>query len=227
MSQRANIFTRIFGDSLITPIKDHMSVCHETAKLLTPFFTEVFNDDFDAAHQIHLRINELEHKADTQKKEIRLHLPTGLLMAVPRSDLLELVRAQDKIANGTRDVAGLVCGRAIRIPSSLKENFDRLIEQAVGAAAALDETLHSLDTLVGSGFIQTRTRAIEAGVDLVDQRERLADDCERELRIKLFEIEDSFDPIDVMFLYTVIDQIGEVADRAQMVANRIRIIIAA
>ena len=35
------------------------------------------------------------------------------------------------------------------------------------------------------------------------------------------------DPVEVMFLYQVIDLVGEVSDRAQSVANRIRIAVAA
>ncbi|MEX0943702.1 MAG: TIGR00153 family protein [Pseudomonadales bacterium] len=226
MNQRADIFSRLFGESLISPIKKHMAVCHETAQTLLPFFAEVFRKDYDAAHQYHLKICELEQQADSIKKEVRLHLPTGLLMAVSRNDLLELIRAQDKIANRVRDVAGLVCGRGMRIPEGLESDFELCVERAIAPVRDLNDTMHNLDTLVGTGFIQSRNKAIEAGVDRIDDGERLSDQTEHHVRQRLYQIEDSMDPIDVMFLYKVIDLLGDIADRTQVVANRIRIIIA-
>ncbi|MCB1692473.1 MAG: TIGR00153 family protein [Pseudomonadales bacterium] len=168
----------------------------------------------------------MEKQADKLKKEVRLHLPTGLLLSVSRNDLLELIRAQDKIANVARDLAGLACGRAMNVPAALAEEFRRCVEQSISTVNALNDTLHNLDTLVGTGFIQSRTRAIEAGVDLVDDRERESDHQESVLRGHLFELEHGMDPVEVMFLYQLIDLLGEVADRAQVVANRIRIILA-
>lgn len=226
MNQKADIFSRLFGESLISPIKKHMAVCQETAQTLLPFFSEVFREDYAAAHQYHLKICELEQQADAIKKDVRLHLPTGFLMAVSRNDLLELIRAQDKIANRVRDVAGLVCGRAIQIPAGLEPEFQLCVERAIAPVGDLNDTMCNLDTLVGTGFIQSRNRAIEAGVDRVDDGERLSDQTEHELREQLYRVEDSMSPIDVMFLYKVIDLLGDIADRTQVVANRIRIIIA-
>ncbi len=226
MNQRLDIFSRLFGDSLITPIKHHMAICNRTAETLGPFFDAVLLDDFRLASTIQRNICELEQQADELKKNIRLQLPSGMLLSVSRSDLLELVRSQDKIANVTRDLAGLVCGRAIHFPGSLKDDIRGCVTGAIAAVQALEETLHNLDTLVGTGFIPSRMRVIEAGVDSVDDKERLSDLTESDVRHRLFEIEDEMDPIDVMFLYQVIDLIGEIADRAQAVANRIRIVIA-
>ncbi|XOV87429.1 MAG: TIGR00153 family protein [Pseudomonadota bacterium] len=226
MNQRSDIFSRLFGDSLITPIKHHMAVCNRTAETLVPFFDAVLLDNFQLASTIQHQICELEQEADVLKKHFRLQLPSGMLLSVSRNDLLELVRAQDKIANVSRDLAGLVCGRAIHFPGTIKGEIRVCIGSAVATVQALEETLNNLDTLVGTGFIPSRMRLIEAGVDSVDDKERLSDSNESEARHRLFDIENKMDPIDVMFLYQVIDLIGEVADRAQAVANRIRIVIA-
>ena len=41
---------------------------------------------------------------------------------------------------------------------------------------------------------------------------------------KLFDIEKDLPPIDVMFLYDVINKIGELADRAEQVGHRLTLI---
>jgi len=226
MSERHDMFSRLFGESLITPIKRHMAVCNNAAATLVPFFDAVLPGDFEQANRVRAEICEHERYADSIKREIRLNLPAGLLLSVSRDDLLELVRAQDKIANGCRDLSGLICGRAIRIPEGMWETFRHCVGLAVASVQALNDVIEGLDSLAGSRFMASRTRAVESGLNAVDDRERESDDCEIELRHRLFALEDSMDPVDVMFLYEVIDLVGEVADRAQVVANRLRIILA-
>jgi hypothetical protein len=42
----------------------------------------------------------------------------------------------------------------------------------------------------------------------------------------LFQIEDSLPPVDVMFLYKIIDRLGELADVSQKVGSRLLLLIA-
>ncbi len=225
MSQRYDIFSQLFGDSLVSPIKTHMSVCNQTACKLSPFLDAVINEDQRRARKVFKEICDLEHQADEQKRSIRLHLPAGMLLAVSRNDLLEWVRAQDKIANVVRDLAGVMSGRAIRIPVFLHQNMRACVDQALVTVGSLEESLTDLDTLVGTGFIPGRSSRIVSGVDKVDASERESDRLEHEAYETLFRHEDELDPIDVMFLYQIIDLVGDVSGRAQAVANRIRIAI--
>jgi len=225
MSQRYDIFTRLFGDSIVTPIKQHMAVCNETAAQLRPFFDAIIAGDDRKARESYDEICRLEHAADELKREFRLQLPTGMLLAVSRGELLEWVRAQDKIANVVRDVAGVVSGRHINLPAFLHDDLRACVDQALETVSILDETLARLDTLVGTGFIPARANLIESGVDRVDLAERASDKLERTARQTLFQHEHEMDPVEVMFLYQIIDLIGEVSGRAQAVANRIRIAI--
>jgi len=46
------------------------------------------------------------------------------------------------------------------------------------------------------------------------------------LRKMLFDIEDQYNPIDVMFLYKIIEWVGVLADQAQRVGSRIELMLA-
>ena len=46
------------------------------------------------------------------------------------------------------------------------------------------------------------------------------------MRRNLFKLEQDLPPVDVMFLYQIIDWIGDVADRAQRVGNRLEQLLA-
>ena len=107
----SNYLAGIFGSSPVAPLQEHMDKCYRCAKELIPFFEAVTRKDWDSVQQSRHKISELENEADDLKQEIRGHLPKSLFMPVPREDLLELLLVQDRIANRTRDVSGLIVGR--------------------------------------------------------------------------------------------------------------------
>ena len=52
------------------------------------------------------------------------------------------------------------------------------------------------------------------------------DDMQISLRRKLRQIEASLNPIDVMFLYKIIEWVGELADIAERVGSRLELMLA-
>ena len=117
----ANMLANIFGASPVDPLEKHIGIAYSCAKQLHDFFAASIAGDWDKAAAVRAEIENLEHAADDLKKEIRLHLPKSLFMPVPREDLLELLLVQDKIANRTKDVSGLIMGRKLQIPAPLAE----------------------------------------------------------------------------------------------------------
>ena len=61
-------------------------------------------------------------------------------------------------------------------------------------------------------------------IEKLDSLENINDQTEITLRAELFQIEKDFPPVDVMFLYDVINKIGELSDRAEQVGHRISLI---
>jgi len=53
-----------------------------------------------------------------------------------------------------------------------------------------------------------------------------SDEMQVSLRARLFEIESDLKPIEVMFLYKIIDWTGELGDIAQRVGSRLHMMIA-
>ena len=60
----------------------------------------------------------------------------------------------------------------------------------------------------------------------LDTLENRADEMEVTIRAALFALESEMPPVDVMFLYRVIDWVGDVADRAQKVGSRLELLLA-
>ncbi len=218
--------SRIFGSSPVGHILLHMERANACASKLPPLFAAAVKQDWVEVKVILDQITELEHDADSSKKNIRMHLPNALFMPVPRADLLDLVTAQDKIANRARDIAGLLLGRKMVFPPATAATFTELVNSAVDASHQANKTVSELSELFESGFRGTELDVMESMIAELDRIEHETDQIEIRLRAQLLEIEKSLPPVDVMFLYKIIDWIGELANDAQRVGRRLQLLLA-
>jgi uncharacterized protein len=221
----ANMLANIFGSSPVRPLEKHIEIAYRCAKQLHAFFIAVIADDWDTAASVRDEIETLEHKADSLKKEIRLHLPKSLFMPVPRQDLLELLLVQDKIANRTKDVSGLVLGRKMEIPSAIAEHFLDFVDRNIDAAKQARKSVRELDELFNAGFRGAEVDLVTKLIEELDSIETDTDNKQAELRAALFEIEQSLDPVSVVFMYKVIELTGEIADMAERVGRRLELLL--
>lgn len=216
----------IFGNSPVRPMQTHMEKVHTCVSQLVPFFEAVVEDNWKKAEKIQLKISELENEADVLKKALRLELPRGLMMPVSRHHLLELLTMQDKVANMAKDVAGLMLGRHMELPKQISSDFQRLVQRCVDASAQAQTTINELDELVETGFRGSEVKLVQSMIKKLDKIESDTDKIQIKIRGKLFKVEKDLPPIDVMFLYKVIEMTGDVADAAQRVGSRLQLLLA-
>ena len=220
-----NVLANIFGSSPVQPLEKHIDIAYRCAKQLRSFFAASIADDWDAATAARDEIEALEHQADDLKKEIRLNLPKSLFMPVPREDLLELLLVQDKIANRTKDVSGLVLGRKMRVPEPIAEEFLEFVDRNVDAAKQARKSVRELDELFTAGFRGAEVDLVTALLEELDRIETDTDDKQQALRASLYAIEDTLNPIDAVFMYQVIERTGEIADMAERVGRRLELLL--
>jgi predicted phosphate transport protein (TIGR00153 family) len=63
-------------------------------------------------------------------------------------------------------------------------------------------------------------------IEKLDGIESNTDNLQAEIRARIFAIENELPPIEVMFLYKVIEMTGDVADCAQNVGSRLQLMLA-
>ena len=207
------------------PLEKHVEIAYSCVRQLNGFFKAVVSDDWDKAAKFRDSIASLEHEADDLKKEIRMRLPQSLFMPVPRQDLLELLLVQDMMANRTKDVSGIVMGRKMQIPEPIAKDFLTFVGRNVDAAKQARKSVRELDELFTTGFRGAEATLVEALVEELDRIETETDDLQADLRGALFEIEDTLDPVTVIFLYQVIELTGEIADMAERVGRRLELLL--
>ena len=98
-----NPIMQMFARSPFKPMQEHIVKAQACAEQLIPFFNAVIANDWETARTTQHKIAVLEGEADRLKKDVRQHLPNSIFLPVPRTDLLELLRMQDKIANRAKD----------------------------------------------------------------------------------------------------------------------------
>lgn len=221
----SNLFN-VFGPSPIRPLEQHMRTVDECARQLHPFFEAVLDQNWPLVEQLNKKISSLEREADRIKRDLRLHLPTGLFLPVSRIDLLELLNAQDRIANKAQDIAGLIVNRRMLLPDIVIPLFLPFLECCLDAAKQARKAINELDELLETSFRGNEVKIVERMIMKLDTLEHESDSQLAAIRQAIFQLESELPPIDVIFLYKLVQWVGDLADYAQIVGGRLQILIA-
>ena len=222
----ATISSLFGGHKPFEQLQAHMRVVRECAQACNPLVEALVADDRDALKEIAKRIFDLESQADALKNEMRLNLPRSLFLPVDRRDLLDVLHTQDSIADTAEDIAGMFIARDMVVPDSMKETIVRMTDRCVSVVDLAAQIIEHLDELLEVGFRGRTADKVEALAEALNMAEDETDDLERLLSRQLFEIENTLDPVTVIFWYRIIEWIGDLADHAEKVGNNIRLIIA-
>ncbi|MFT5212010.1 MAG: putative phosphate transport protein (TIGR00153 family) [Flavobacterium sp.] len=219
------IFSQIFARSPISPIQNHMKVACAAAIKLPDYIDAVLKEDWTLAKQLGDQIIQLEGEADDVKRDIRSNLTRSMFMPVSRSDLLALLKSQDKIPNRAKDIVGLSMGRKMEFPTELVPLMHEFVTKSVESASMALSALDELDELFESGFSRSEIDFIADLITKLNTIEHETDVIARTVQQKLYSVEKTLDPIDAMFLYRLIDWIGDIADSAQSVGSKLLYLI--
>ena len=216
----------LFGSSPVSPLQAHMAKVQACIEALEPFIESALDGKWKKAEKAQIKIAKLENEADELKKTLRLNLPTGLFMAVSRRDVLEVLTMQDRIANKSKDIAGLMLGREIEFPTVMNKKILEFVKRCIDASAQAQIAINELDELVATGFRGNEIKLVSSMIKKLNKIENDTDKIQVKVRAMLFKQEKELPPIDVMFMYKVIDWIGDLADIAQRVGSRLELMLA-
>ena len=212
-------FLGMFAESPFAALQEHMDVGKKATVALQNFLSSAKASSWDTASQYRQEIVDLEHAADEIKNKIRTHLPKSLMMSVSREDLLDLVYTMDAIPNTAKDISGIIIGRHLEIPDQISNQFDSFSKGAIKAAKQASIAIEKVDEMQKSGFGSGDVNLLQELVSELEKLEHDNDELEAALRNDFFTIEKDFPPVDVMFLYDIINRIGSLADISQTVGH--------
>ncbi|MEA1866877.1 MAG: TIGR00153 family protein [Thermodesulfobacteriota bacterium] len=169
------------------------------------------------------QVARMESEADDIKRNIRNHLPRGILMPVDKFQLFDYLREQDKVMDEVEEALFWLSFRPEGIPAELAADVHDLVEAVIPPI----EKLPVLVTLATEYFKNKSTEQrnkIKSLIRDIRQHEREADHLERELKSKIFAT--IKDALVVFHLVRLAEHIGDIADHAQNASDRMRAMIA-
>ena len=168
-------------------------------------------------------VSVLENQADDIKRNIRNHLPRGILMPVDKFQFLWYLREQDKVLDQVEEALFWLSFRPRSIPPEVSEDIHKLIEAVIPPIEMLSDLVALANRYFRSRSKQTRDE-IKALIRDIRKYEGKADDIERALKYKLFSVLD--DPMVVFHLVQLVEIVGDISDHAQNASDRMRAMIA-
>lgn len=221
-----NPFANLFGKSPFKALQVHMRVVLECANEIPTLFDALAAGDQETVVTVKNKIFEREAEADRIKNAMRGALPKSLFMPVDRRDLLEVLQMQDSIADTAQDIAGMLVERRMEIPDFMQEPMLALASRSVEACEHSAKIIEELDELLAMGFRGREASRVEEMVEKLNLVEDETDELGIELARRLFEHEDEIKPVSVMMWYQLIEWVGDLADYAEKVGDRLRLLIA-
>jgi len=221
-----NPFASLFGKSPFSALQGHMRVVLECVHEMPALFVALASGDHNEVEAVKNIIFEKEEEADRIKNELRNRLPKSLFMPVDRRDLLEVLQMQDSIADTAQDIAGLLVERPMELPEFMQEPMFALTHRCVDVCEKAAEIIEELDELLEMGFRGREASRVEEMVTALNKLEDETDELGLELSRRLFQHEDEIKPVSVIMWYQLIQWVGDLADYAEKVGDRLRLMIA-
>ena len=221
----ASWMDKLVGRSPIRPMQEHMTAAVECAREIVPLMEAMASADSEAIRTRRSEIDRLEHRADEIKHDIRSNMPRRLMMAMERRDLLDILDCQDSIADVTQDIAELVDQRGMHLPPALVAPFKALAERTVAACEQGKKVIDELDELIETGFGEREVNRVEGMISELGRIETETDELLDTACRTLFGMENELG-VATVYWHQLLLWIADLADYAERVGNRLRLLIA-
>ncbi len=171
-------------------------------------------------------VDTLEEKADHIKLQLRDIYGKLKWTYFNKSDFLDILHNIDSIIDLTDDVVKMLTMNTIDvIPDDVKSDILGLASVVVKSVQHMNETILKLKTVVESSFSAKEIKLEDEKVEIVKVEETSSDKIGIKIGRKLFSKKHEMNPVDIMFLNSVVILLMRIEDRAKNAAERIRIII--
>jgi predicted phosphate transport protein (TIGR00153 family) len=222
----SNPLAKLVKRSPLISIQEHMRAVVDCAREVPGLFQALCDSDTETFREIAIRIAAREDEADKIKNRLRGQLPRSLFMPIDRRDLLEVLHIQDSIADTAQDIAELLYEREMQIPIEMQAPIIALADSCLKVCEYALLVIDELDELLEMGFRGNQAKKVREMIDQLNLIEDDADELELELARALYRIESKIDPVSVIMWYRIIEWVGDLADHAEKVGDRIRLFIA-
>lgn len=207
-------------------LREHAQTTKKASEFILPTLEAFLSENTEALSTISKRVDQLERNADDLKVQIRESYSKLKFVYFDRVDVLTILQQEDAVIDAIDDFAKYVMLNTLE--KSLDEKLTNLLFQLAGEASqAIDVMFKSVEGLilvVESSFSPKSLQDEEKEVLEVEDLEASTDKTSIEIGKRLFSMKNSIHPVDLFFLEKVVRLLARIADHAENVVERIRMI---
>src|SRR6056297_2037287 len=213
-------------DSPVDLMTRHAELAKEAVNYLPDVLGKYFYEQ--EISEIGKKVDQLEHDADDIKVEIRKSYAELKYTYFDKVDALFILHKQDGIIDKADDIIKMLMMNQIK-------NLDHLIiKDVVGLAYTVVESVSkmthavsNLSIVAESSFSKREIAKEKEDLMSVEQTESRSDDEAIDLGKRVYALKDKMNAVDVLFLQNIIINLAKIADRAERVAEKVRMLIKA
>ncbi|MFQ5901784.1 MAG: TIGR00153 family protein [Thermodesulfobacteriota bacterium] len=215
----------IFSKPPFAHLQQHMRKVKGCVDGVIPLIDTLLNEDYEGLEGEAKKIVKMEHEADIIKDNIRNELPSSIFMPVHRGDLLEVLSCQDDISDTAEDLAVLLTLRKMALPQELKPDLKMFLDKVIAVCHQAFTIIEEMDELVETSFRGREAKKVLNMIYELGTMEWKADEKQFELLKKIFDMEDKFKPIEIFMWMKIFGKIGDLANNAERMGNRLRLML--
>ena len=213
----------LFHESPFENLQRHADKIRECAQLFREAAICHINEQCKDFDDLTDQVARIESEADAIKRNIRNHLPRGILMPVDKFQFLQYLREQDKVLDEVEEALYWLSFRPKGIPKEVAIDFQELVQAVIPPIEKLPALVNMATDFFKSRSERQRTK-MKSLIHDIRQHEKEADLLEQELKGKIFK--EVKEPIGVFHMVRLIEIVGNIADHAQNASDRMRAMIA-
>ncbi len=217
-------FARMFRESPFKRLLEHAEIIKSGGKAFRTAMVCYLDGNCDEFEKLHLKVTAIESDADRVKRNIRGHLPRGLLMPVDKFLFLSYLRVQDKVMDALQDTLHWLSFRTTHVPDPLVDDLLLLVDKVLEVVDHVPLMVREAIRYFRSLSAQDRDR-VKGIIRTLRQKEFESDQIERKLKSDIF-LHTVSDPISTFHLIRLIEFMGTISDNGENAGDMMRAMIA-
>ncbi len=173
--------------------------------------------------EIAKHIFEIEKEADQLKRNIREHLPKGIILPVERFELFMYLKEQDAIADAAEKILNWLSFKYMEIPEELFKKIEELLTKSIDSLKYLENLI-----VYSANFLINRNEESKNEAKNIIRNIRysqyLAEGYGNKIKKELFTKIN--DPLSLFYILNLIDLILQIPHHAENTADLMRAMIA-
>jgi hypothetical protein len=215
----------IFASSPFKPLGMHASKGGDAVRKLNEALVAYCDGDTQRVEELNHEIDVIEHEADVLKQTIRSELSSSIMLPVHASDLLSFLKPQDSISDVTQEVSYWFTLRKFDASDEIRQGFLDLMQKTLETVEVYEKLVSTIGELLEASFSKRDVEETLSLVIKVEEMEHQVDVIEKELMKTVFQQEDIIGGVGVFHLARLVDGIGNIADKAEHAADRLRTMV--